>query len=134
MEVGIGKCGDNKIRNKIPMGAILHYEGAADELPTSTGETLLDHCDDETGLVPFVPNTVPSNIMAQQPLDLTGASNADTENLFRWFLDGSTFRTNWSQPTLKTNLENGPSYGASNNVYNITTKNDVSTKQSRNMP
>ncbi|KAF2746542.1 multicopper oxidase [Sporormia fimetaria CBS 119925] len=118
-------CGGNKIiQSGIPMGAILHYEGAPDTEPTSTGVTMRTHCNDETGLVPFVPNTVPSSIVAQDELSLNHKQDATTDQLFRWTIDGSTHIVNWTQPTLKSALENREDYGNNSNVYEIQTRDN----------
>jgi hypothetical protein len=127
--VSIGTdCGDNSIlEDNIPLGAILHYEGADNAEPTGTGETMRTHCLDETNLVPFVPNTVPSSIVAQDELALNHVQDESTENLFRWTIDGSTQIVNWTQPSLKTALENGPDFGNNSNIYEIPTRDNVSS-------
>jgi hypothetical protein len=129
MRVGLGtKCARNQILNSNPaisLGAILHYEDAVDAEPTTTGVALLDHCDDETNLVPFVPNTVPSTIIPQDLLDL-GTTREQPENFFRWTINNDYHRVNWSQPSLKTVLENGNDFGPHSNVLHIQTKDNVS--------
>ncbi|KAF2274576.1 uncharacterized protein EI97DRAFT_102769 [Westerdykella ornata] len=118
-------CGDNEIIDAgIPMGAILQYEGAPDAEPTSTGVEMRTSCVDETNLVPFVPNTVPSSIVPQNELALNHVQDATTNNLFRWTIDGSPQVVNWTQPSLKTTLEQGPDYGNHSNVYEIATKDN----------
>jgi hypothetical protein len=126
--VAIGtECGGNNITNAgIPLGAILHYEGAPDEEPTSTGVTMRTHCLDETNLVPFVPNNVPPSIVAQDELALNHVQGPSTNGLFRWTIDGSTQIVNWTQPSLKTALENGMDFGNNSNIYEIQTRDNVS--------
>lgn len=130
MRVAQGNCAaQNRIFSAgIQVGAILHYDTAPDANPTSTGVTMRTGCDDEASanLVPFVPNTVPSSVVAQDELSINHVQNASTENLFRWTIDGSSQVVNWSQPTLKTVIENGPIHPSEANVYNIPTKDNVS--------
>lgn len=128
MRVAVGTaCGNNKIIDSgIPMGAILHYDTADDSEPESTGVTMRTGCDDETNLVPFVPNTVPRSIVPQKELALNHVQDESTDNLFRWTIDGTPQIVNWNQPSLKTTLENGQDYGNNSNLYEIKTKDDVS--------
>jgi hypothetical protein len=131
MRVAVGTaCGNNKIIDSgIPMGAILHYDEADDSEPDSTGVTMRTGCDDETTLVPFVPNTVPSTIVAQDELALNHVQDASTDNLFRWTIDGTPQIVNWNQPSLKIALDNGQDYGNNSNIHEIKTKDDVSICQ-----
>jgi hypothetical protein len=121
------QCGGNNILEKpLQLGAILHYEGADNAEPTTTGVEMRNDCIDETNLVPFVPNTVPSSIVPTEELAITSKQDNSTDNLFRWFIDDSTHVVNWSQPSLKTTLENGVDYGNNSNIYEIETKDNVS--------
>lgn len=127
--VSIGTaCGGNRIiQSGIQLGAILRYEGASNAEPTSTGETMRTHCLDETSLVPFVPNNVPPSIVAQDELALNHVQDATTDQLFRWTIDGTPQIVNWTQPSLKTALENGNDFGNNSNIYEIQTRDNVSS-------
>lgn len=127
LRLATGGCARAPTHRPAQMGAILHYEDANDAEPTTTGVTMRTGCEDETNLVPFVYNEVPADIMPQEPLDVASVQDATTENLFRWTIDGSTFRVDWNQPSLKTVLEGSIEYGNNTNVYEIKTKNNVSS-------
>ena len=111
----------------IQLGAILHYDSVDDGTPDSTGVTLQTHCDDETGLVPFVNNTVPTSVVpSAKKLDVNNKTYKEDNNLFRWTIDGSEQIVNWSQPSLETALNGVSSYGEHSNVYEMSTANQVS--------
>ncbi|KAF2018573.1 multicopper oxidase [Aaosphaeria arxii CBS 175.79] len=123
--VGLGTdCGDNNILDSgIPLGAILRYEGQPDVDPSSTGVTLATHCNDEEGLVPFVPNSVPASIIpGEAALALASKQDNSTENLFRWTIDGSSLVVPWTQPSLKTTLEGSDNFHREENIYRMPTK------------
>jgi len=124
--VGLGTaCSRNDIFNSgRQVGAILHYDGADNSNPTTTGETLLTHCDDETGLVPFVPNTVPSNIVPNSGRLDVGFFTGEA-NLFRWTINGSTHIVDWQHPILEKVLAGNTNYGPNSNVYEMQTKDQV---------
>lgn len=126
LRLATGNCARAPTHRPAQMGAILHYEDADNSEPTTTGVAMRTGCDDETNLTPFVYNEVPADIMPQEPMDVGSVQNNSTENLFRWTIDGSTFRIDWNQPSLKTVLEGGTDYGNTSNVYEIETKHDVS--------
>jgi hypothetical protein len=111
----------------VPVGAILQYDGAPDANPTTTGETLLTVCDDETGLVPFVPNTVPSDIVPNAGRLNVGFFTGEA-NLFRWTINGTTHVVNWQDPTLKKVLTGNTNYGDNANLYEMATKDKVSVE------
>lgn len=122
-------CGGNKILNQgFQVGAILQYEGAPNANPPDAGGvTMRNHCIDETNLVPFVPNSVPTSILptaGNNELSINHVQDQTTDQLFRWTIDGSTQVVNWTQPSLKTALENSPNYGNNSNIYEIATKDN----------
>jgi FtsP/CotA-like multicopper oxidase with cupredoxin domain len=122
--VGIGSCSRNDITTAgVPVGAILHYDGADNANPTSTTDvTLSTSCDDETNLVPFVPNTVPQD--ALPPADRLDVGFFTGEaNLFRWTIDGTTHVVNWQHPTLEKALAGDTNYGNNSNVREMDTAN-----------
>lgn len=130
MRLGVGTaCGNNKILDAgIPLGAILHYSGASDSEPTTSGVTLRTGCDDETNLVPFVPNQVPQDIVPKAgEMDLNHHQTSDDNFLFRWTIDGSTQVVNWNTPSLQTALEGKSDYGNNSNVYEMANANGVSS-------
>lgn len=80
---------------------ILRYEGAVVGHPTTTGYNYTSDCLDEpaASLVPFVPlNPTRKDL----ELSTTVAIQKNELNLYRWYLDGVTFQSDWSNPTLLT--------------------------------
>lgn len=118
-------CGRNNIVGKgITTGAILHYNGAPDANPTSTGVAMRTSCNDEdsSNLVPFVPNTVPTTVVSaaqNQRLDLDHFQNASNSNLFRWLIDGTPHIADWNNPTLETVLAGSNSFSKSPNIHEM---------------
>ncbi|KAF2264478.1 hypothetical protein CC78DRAFT_580261 [Lojkania enalia] len=129
MRVGVGtQCGGNNILNAgLQIGAILHYADAPDAEPTTTGVTLSTACDDETNLVPFVPNTVPQSVVTDfnEELSLNNDPQVpENDYLFRWTIDGSTQIVDWNRPSLKVALDGSDDYGANANLYQIPTRDN----------
>ncbi|KAL6703270.1 laccase, multicopper oxidase, benzenediol:oxygen oxidorectuctase [Coniothyrium glycines] len=119
-------CGRNNINGKVTTGAILHYDGAPDTNPTSTGITLRTSCNDEDSskLLPFVPNTVPSSIVAaaqNQKLAVDHFQNASNANLFRWLVSGTPHIVDWNNPTLETVLAGSDAFSGSPNMQVLPT-------------
>lgn len=101
----------------IQIGAILHYDGADDDDdPTSTGVTLNTDCNDETTLMPFWPQTVPSSVIPQE-ITLNSSQDASQNNLFRWLINSTTMIANWDQPTLLDIINGDTNYGPNSNVF-----------------
>lgn len=124
LRVGLGTCTRNNIfAAGVPVGAILHYDGADNNNPTSSGVTLATNCDDETTLTPFVPNTVPASVVPEASrLDIGFFTRPEENNLFRWTVNGSTHVVNWQKPILQQALEGDTNYGPNANLYEMTVK------------
>ncbi|KAJ9619830.1 hypothetical protein H2203_008101 [Taxawa tesnikishii (nom. ined.)] len=95
--------------------AIINYSGYSGS-PNSTaydydrkylGDTAVGYCVDEnsTNLVPIAPMTVGAS--SQQIEHTVIVSNSNPINLYRWYLDGTTFQTNWADATLYDIVNNG---------------------------
>lgn len=113
-------CGSNAMTStNIPLGAILQYEGASDSNPSSTGVTMRTSCDDETNLVPHVPNSVPTSLVPSGQMDLNHTQDASSNFLFRWTIDGSPIIVDWNTPSLETALAGSTSFGNNSNVYEM---------------
>lgn len=88
---------------------IIHYSGGPGGLPDSiaydyprkyAGGQILGNCTDEE-----LSNLVPANAMSvgaeTTEIDHTlVVSNSNPLNLYRWYLDGTTFQSNWADATL----------------------------------
>jgi len=122
-------CGKNTIATKnVPMGAVLHYDGASNSNPASTASvTMRTTCVDEStsNLVPFVPNQVPESVVGTAgKMDLNHFQDKTKENLFRWLIDGSPHIVNWNDPTLETILSGSQDFGPNSNVKSMQKKDD----------
>lgn len=117
-------CGSNAVvRKNVVPGAILHYSGASDSNPTSTTSVQLrTSCNDETNLVPFVPNQVPESVVRTPgKMDLGHKIDPAKDNLFRWTIDGSPMIVDFNQPTLKTVLGGTENWYVDANVRSMQT-------------
>lgn len=117
-------CGGNAILDAgIPIGAILHYENAPDTNPNSTGVTMRTACVDETNLVPFVPNSVPTSLVPSAEMKLNHTQDVNDNFLFRWTIDGSPIIVDWNNPSLKKALAGTDVNGTNANVFEMTSSN-----------
>ncbi|KAF2869685.1 Cupredoxin [Massariosphaeria phaeospora] len=122
VSIGTACGGNNIIASNIPLGAILHYDGVPDGQPTSTGVAMRTSCTDETNLVPFVPNSVPTSIISEAgKMDLNHFQDANNNFLFRWLIDGTPQIVNWNRPSLQIALEGSTAFGNNSNVYEMAT-------------
>ncbi|KAF2837587.1 multicopper oxidase [Patellaria atrata CBS 101060] len=89
--------------------AIVHYEGAPTGPLTTSGNTYTGACVDEpmASLVPILQLNVGSEIDLEINKNITIAPNGDNPNLFRWYLSGTIFKSQWGDPTLYNIVANG---------------------------
>ncbi|KAI5204917.1 hypothetical protein E4T38_04493 [Aureobasidium subglaciale] len=102
--------------NSDDIRGIIHYAGSPGLTPNSTAHTyprkdngvggILGTCEDEplASLVPVLKKTVSSPHETVQH-DLL-VSNSNAINLYRWYLDGTTFQANWADATLYSIINN----------------------------
>ncbi|KAF7856337.1 hypothetical protein EAF04_009865 [Stromatinia cepivora] len=113
-------CSENNNPNNIK--GILHY-GSSTGLPTTTGYNFTDECIDESpsSLIPFVPKTVSaSSINAEEAVTI--AQNAN--KLFRWYLNNSTFLTEWEDPTVLMVEKGITTFTTANNLIELPNANE----------
>ncbi|KAK6441383.1 hypothetical protein LTR95_002381 [Oleoguttula sp. CCFEE 5521] len=98
--------------NSRDIKAVVHYAGFTG-LPTSVSKTYKDECVDEPygSLVPVVALNAGKESKEIHKTVLIGPG-PQTPNLFKWTLDGTTFQSQWGNPTLEQIYENGtiPTY------------------------
>ncbi|CAG8959121.1 hypothetical protein HYFRA_00012984 [Hymenoscyphus fraxineus] len=89
-------CSENENTDNIK--AILRYDPTSTADPTTTEYTYVDSCDDEalSNLVPFFAQNAGDQDSTQDFGVTVGTSN----NLFKWFMQGTTFEVEWENPTL----------------------------------
>jgi FtsP/CotA-like multicopper oxidase with cupredoxin domain len=80
--------------------AIVRYDSTSTGIPTSTAYNYTEECVDEllTNLVPVVPLNPTAADITEGALDVVVAAN-DVQ-LFKWFLSGTTFFSQYGDPTL----------------------------------
>jgi FtsP/CotA-like multicopper oxidase with cupredoxin domain len=96
--------------------AIVHYDGSTGTPSTSAYE-YTDSCEDEdlSNLVPVVQKTVgASDDSTTQTVTIGQVSN-----LFKWFLNGTTFLADWDTPTLLNVANNATSFATSEAVIRL---------------
>jgi Multicopper oxidase len=100
--------------------AILHYDGADNSVPTSEAYPVPNMiCEDETGLVPIVQrNAGPFSFSSGMDIAIDETMLAN-EGIFSWHVNGSTFKIDWSDPTLLKTENHDPSYPADYNVVEL---------------
>jgi FtsP/CotA-like multicopper oxidase with cupredoxin domain len=90
---------------------IVRYTGSPGATPTTTGYNYTGECVDEpiASLVPVVALD-PTSENTEFTYDITVAANS--ANLFKWYLSGTTFQSQYGDPTLVHFIENGtlPTY------------------------
>ncbi|KAL1849720.1 hypothetical protein Plec18167_005291 [Paecilomyces lecythidis] len=108
-------CSDNDSTDNIK--GIVYY-GDSPSTPTTTGYSYTDSCDDEdlSNLVPVVSQDV-SAATWQDIEDATVGTNSDS--LFRWYLNETTFQVEWDDPTLLKVYNNITNFSTSTGVIKL---------------
>ncbi|TKA77726.1 hypothetical protein B0A49_03389 [Cryomyces minteri] len=99
------------ITQGLDIKGIVHYTGGPMSTPTSSGYNYTTACVDEpyASLVPIVALNA---MAANKEIDETVVVALNAQNLYRWYLDGTTFQSQFDDPTLYGILKNGsvPNY------------------------
>ncbi|KAK6614784.1 Laccase-2-like protein 4 [Botrytis cinerea] len=113
-------CSEND--NSDNIRGVLHY-GSSTGLPTTTGYTFTDECVDEpvASLVPYLPKTVSSASKSPEEA-VTVAQNS--QKLFKWYLNNSTFLSEWEDPTLLMVQNNVTAFGTPDNLVEVPNANE----------
>ncbi|KAL2353497.1 Cupredoxin [Cryomyces antarcticus] len=100
-----------RITQALDIKGIVHYNGGPMSTPTSSGYNYTGACVDEpyASIVPIVPLNA---MAANKEIDETVVIATNAQNLYRWYLDGTTFQSQFDDPTLYGILKNGsvPNY------------------------
>lgn len=121
---GSGQCGKSK--NPHP-AAIVHYDGASDDLPTNEGSTPIDsQCLDLINLKPVVPRTVPTS-------GFVASSDNTLDVAFRlvdhkWTVGDSSLWVDWNKPAVQHILNNETTWSGieTDNIWRTDAKDQVS--------
>ncbi|KAI5851628.1 Cupredoxin [Morchella snyderi] len=89
-------CSDNDNTDNIR--GIIRYDSSSTSDPSTSAYDQTDDCDDEdlTSLVPYVSKTVGS----QEDGDDFAVTIGRVNNVFKWYLGGTTMAVEWADPTL----------------------------------
>jgi len=92
---------------------IVHYEGSAGGIPTTTANNYTSDCKDEpySSLVPYY--QMNAGALQDEIFEtVTIGANGGQPNLYKWSLNGATFTSEWDDPTLYDIVKNGtvPTY------------------------
>ena len=95
-----GVCGTSE--NPYP-AAILHYDGASDDLPTDVGTTPEDsYCSDSLDYVPVVENIAPNDeFYVDGPAEALNITQNNTVSRVFWPVNGDSINVTWGKPTLR---------------------------------
>jgi len=107
-------CSDNESADNIR--AVVHYDGSTGT-PETTGFDYTDGCEDEdvSNLVPVVQKTVGT----EEEQTIQTVTLGQVNNLFKWFLNGTTFLSDWDEPTLLQVASGDSSFNTSNAVIEL---------------
>jgi len=100
--------------------AIVHYDGADNSEPSTTGYSVLPDCVDETGLVPVVPKNAGQFAYGNE-VDVAVIK----DNYVKFTVNGSSLLLDWSHPTLLLAENRDPNYPASYNVVSLNGTKDT---------
>ncbi|KAJ5390573.1 Multicopper oxidase type 3 [Penicillium cataractarum] len=115
-------CSDNDSVNNIK--GIMYY-GNTPSTPTTTEYTYTDSCDDMdmSDLVPYLPQSASLPYYnASEPVTL----GENSENLFRWKMNGTSMQVEWDNPTLLQIWNNDTSFTNSSGVVELPRANEWS--------
>lgn len=107
-------CSD--VDNSDDIRGIIYY-GDSPSTPTTSAYSYDDGCDDETdNLVPYISKTVET----QSSTNIEAASvGFNSDSLFRWYLNSTTFVVDWEDPTLEKILAGNTTFATSNAVIEL---------------
>ena len=101
--------------------AILHYDGAPDELPKDQGAPPPDtFCADNLDFVPIVPRKAPLELFSPEESNLQVALEVDTRvSRVFWTINSSAIDIDWEKPTLEYLKERNASFPLDDNIVRV---------------
>jgi FtsP/CotA-like multicopper oxidase with cupredoxin domain len=115
-------CSDNDSTNNIK--GIVYY-GSSPSTPTTTAYSYTDSCDDmdSSDLVPYLSQSASLPYYnASEPVTL----GSNSENLFRWKMNGTSMQVYWDNPTLLQIWNNDTSFTNTSGVVHLPRANEWS--------
>ncbi|KAG4033800.1 hypothetical protein MFRU_004g03030 [Monilinia fructicola] len=125
-------CSDNANSGNIK--GILKYSSTNDTEPSTSAYSYDDNCDDEdmSTLVPYLSRDAGTNLTSEE-LAVTVAYNS--AGLFKWYMEATTFVSEWDYPTLSAIVEGNTTWTTDEHVIQLDNANEwvyfaISTTQS----
>jgi FtsP/CotA-like multicopper oxidase with cupredoxin domain len=116
-------CSENDNSNGIR--GILHY-GSSTNTPSTNAVTYEENnCagEPDSSVIPYLAISPGSSADSSDDLAVTVSKNSD--NLFKWFVGGTTFRVDWADPTALQVLNNATKFEDSAAVIELATADEV---------
>ncbi|KAL3424247.1 extracellular dihydrogeodin oxidase [Phlyctema vagabunda] len=113
-------CSDND--NADDIKGIVRYDSTSTDDPDSSAWDYDDDCDDEdmSTLVPYYSMSVDADSTEDDFAVTVGKSN----NVFKWYMAGTTFEVEWADPTLLQVYEGDTNYTTSSHVIELDTADE----------
>jgi FtsP/CotA-like multicopper oxidase with cupredoxin domain len=113
-------CSDNDNADNIK--GILKYDSTDSTEPTSSAYTYTDSCDDEdmSDLVPYYAMNASDESEEDDFAITVGRSN----NVFKWYMAGTTFAVEWDDPTLLQIYNDDTNFTTSSHVIELDTADE----------
>ncbi|KAF8853078.1 putative laccase-2, partial [Acephala macrosclerotiorum] len=113
-------CSDNDNANNIK--GILKYDSTDSTEPTTSAYTYTDSCDDEdmSDLVPYYALNASDESEEDDFAITVGRSN----NVFKWYMAGTTFAVEWDDPTLLQIYNDDTNFTTSSHVIELDTADE----------
>jgi FtsP/CotA-like multicopper oxidase with cupredoxin domain len=108
-------CSDND--NADDIKGIVRYDSTSTTDPTTDAYDYTDNCDDEdlSNLVPYLALNAQDVTTSDEEAVTVGKSN----NLFKWFMSGTTFEVLWENPTLAQIYNGDTNWTTSSHVIQV---------------
>lgn len=116
-------CSENDNSNHIR--GILHYGSSTGTPETSGPDYDENNCAGESSnnIVPYL--AIDAGSSADSSDDLAVTISTDSDNLFKWYVGGTTFLVNWNNPTAQQVLDNATTFPDSSAVIELPTANEI---------
>lgn len=116
-------CSENDNSNHIR--GILHYGSSTGTPQTSAPDFDENNCAGESSenIVPYLAIDAGSSADSSDDLAVTISTNSD--NLFKWYIGGTTFLVDWSNPTAQQVLDNTTTFSDSSVAIELPTADEI---------
>jgi FtsP/CotA-like multicopper oxidase with cupredoxin domain len=114
-------CSDNDNYDNIK--GIIRYDSSSTSDPTTSAYNYTDSCDDEdmSDLVPYLALSASSSYSVEDDFEVTLES---PDNLFRWYMNSTSFVSQWDYPTVLQVAEGNDTWSAEQHVIKLPTANE----------